>query len=70
VTATHREDWPAIHWPNVAALRRRRAARLRRELTEVEVFLEELHSDLDDHPSTLVRALEGRRRKLRSGQPG
>jgi hypothetical protein len=69
VAATHRQDWQALQWPNLAARRRRRAARLRRELTEVDVFLDELHSDLDDRQSTLVRALEGYRRKLRAGQP-
>jgi hypothetical protein len=46
--------------------RRRREARRRRELCEVEGFLAELRGSLDERHSTLVRALEGYRRTLRA----
>jgi hypothetical protein len=69
VATTHREQWTAIQWPTLGIGRRRRAARLRRELNEVEGFLDELHTDLADSPSTLVGALELYRRNLRSLQP-
>jgi hypothetical protein len=45
--------------------RRRREARQRRKLHEVEGFLDELRANLDEGQSTLVRALEGYRRTLR-----
>jgi len=69
VATTHGEQWTAIHWPTLGIGRRRRAARLRRELNEVEGFLDELHTDLADDQSTLVGALERYQRKLRSLQP-
>jgi hypothetical protein len=69
VATTHREQWPTIQLPALGMGRRRRAARLRRELNEVEGFLNELHTDLADDQSTLVGALERYRRKLRSHQP-
>jgi hypothetical protein len=68
VATTHGEQWTAIQWPPIGIGRRRRAARLRRELNEVEGFLEELHTDLADDRSTLVGALERYQRKLRSLQ--
>jgi hypothetical protein len=46
--------------------RRRREARRRRKLHEVEGFLDELRTNLDEGHSTLVRALEGYRHTLRA----
>ena len=65
MAATHREDWAAISLPSVRVGRRRREARQRRKLHEVEGFLDELRTNLDEGQSTLVRALEGYRRTLR-----
>jgi hypothetical protein len=62
---THREEWTAIHLPTLAVGRKRREARRRRQLREVEGFLDELCVNLGEGPSTLVRALEGYRRTLR-----
>jgi hypothetical protein len=69
VATTHGEQWTAIQRPTLGIGRRRRAARLRRELSEVEGFLDELHTDLADDQSTLVGALERYRRRLRALEP-
>ena len=61
MAATHREDWTAIALPSLPVGRRRREARRRRKLHEVEGFLDELRTNLDEGHSTLVRALEGPR---------
>jgi hypothetical protein len=66
LAATHREDLFAFSLPVPAIGRRRRRARQERRLHEVEGFLDELHADLGDARSTLVRALEGYRRTLRT----
>jgi hypothetical protein len=44
--------------------RKRRQARQRRKLREVEGFLDELQASLGEGQSTLMRSLEGYRRKL------
>jgi hypothetical protein len=51
-----------------ALVRKRRDARRTKRLREIEKFLSELHRDLGDGQSTLVRALEGYRRTLRTGR--
>ena len=59
MAATHQEHWSA-------RARRRREARRRRTLREVEGFLAELRTTLDEGHSTLVRSLEGYRHTLRA----
>ena len=66
MAATHRQDWSAIALPSLPVGRRRREARRRRKLHEVEVFLDEQRSNQDEGHSTLVRALEGYRHTLRA----
>jgi hypothetical protein len=44
--------------------RKRREARKRRRLQEVDRFLDELHASLGEGQSTLMRSLEGYRSKL------
>ena len=66
MAATHREDRVALQMPALRVGRRRREARRRRRLTEVDGFLDELRLSLGERQSTLVRALEGYRRTLRS----
>ena len=66
MAATHREDWTAIALPSLPVGRRRREARRRRKLHEVEGFLDERRTNLDEGHSTLVRALEGYRHTLRA----
>jgi hypothetical protein len=56
--------------PTVLGLRRRREARRRRQLSEVEGFLEELRAAVGASQSTPMRSLEGYRRKLRTPRPG
>src|SRR3954447_17865083 len=53
----------------VLGLRRRREARRRRQLSEVEEFLEELRATVGASQSTLMGSLEGYRRKLRTPRP-
>ena len=67
MAATHHEHWTVAHVPALSVGRKRREARRRRRLSEIEVFLGELERDLGDRPSILVRALEGYRRRLRTG---
>jgi hypothetical protein len=50
-------------------LRRRREAR-RRQLREVEGFLDELRATVGESQSTLMRSLEGYRRRLRTPRAG
>jgi hypothetical protein len=66
---THRGEWTAIHLPTLAVGRRRREARRRRQLHEVEGLLCELRVNLGEGPSTLVGALEGYRRALARCSP-
>jgi hypothetical protein len=54
----------------VLPIRRRREARRRRQLREVEGFLAELRANLGEGQSTLMRSLEGYRRKLSTPRPG
>jgi hypothetical protein len=68
LAATHHEHWTPVHVPALSVGRKRREARRRRRLTEIEGFLDELHGDLGDRPSTLIGALEGYRRTLRAGR--
>jgi hypothetical protein len=70
MAAIHGQRWIEVHRPPLSLGRRRRAARLRRELTEVDGFLDELHGDLEAERTTLVRALERYRSGLRSAQGG
>jgi len=51
-------------------MRRRREARRRRQLREVEGFLDELRASVGESQSTLMRALEGYRRRLRTPRAG
>jgi hypothetical protein len=67
LAATHQEHWTPVHVPTLSVGRKRREARRRRRLSEIEIFLGELERDLGDRPSTLVGALEGYRRRLRAG---
>ncbi|HEY2868694.1 MAG TPA: hypothetical protein VGJ11_04260 [Gaiellales bacterium] len=55
-----------FRWPVSLAGRRRREARQKLRLREVDGFLDDLHADLGDARSTLVRAVEGYRRTLRA----
>ena len=66
MAATHQEHWTPALFPRCpwAASGARRATE---RLSEIEGFLAELQGDLDDRPSTLVRALEGYRRTLGTG---
>jgi hypothetical protein len=54
----------------VLGIRRRREARRRRQLREVEGFLDELRATLGGSQSRLMRSLEGYRRKLRTPGAG
>jgi hypothetical protein len=54
----------------VLGLRQRREARRRRQLREVEGFLDELRATLGESQSTLMRSLEGYRRRLRTPRAG
>ena len=67
MAVTHQEHWTPVHVPALSVGRKRREARRRRRLSEIEGFLAELQGDLGDRPSTLVRALEGYRRTLGTG---
>jgi hypothetical protein len=67
VAVTHQEPGIPVHLPTLSLGRRRREARRKRRLTEIEGFLSELHRDVGEGPSTLVHALEGYRRTLRPG---
>jgi hypothetical protein len=54
----------------VLGIRERREARRRRRLREVEGFLDELRAALGGSQSTLMRSLEGHRRRLRTPRAG
>jgi len=54
----------------VLGLRQRREARRRRQLREIEGFLDELRATLGGSQSTLIRSLEGYRRRLRTPRSG
>ena len=68
MAATHQEHWTPVHLPTLSVGRKRREARRKSRLREIEGFLDELHGEVGDRSSTLVRALEGYRRTLRPGR--